>query len=373
MRQRFCHVKLMLTIVAILSINNSFAVNRYGSDLLFRMAKSLQIKEVLDSLSEDIYIAFRYYDNHPLTVVVNNGTVEHIGYTIFSKDLRDAMQSPAFDFLERYALEADLPIKSSKSFDRQMFEDGVHFSSGTIHTLKGIYSDSTLDFSMENMQNKMCRAVWHHGKIPFCSVSFPVDYNLFHGVDLVESQRRLVEELYIADVKQSINSEVTKDQLVKIFEPNYYVLQGDSIYIAQLTDNKYFREVGNDKYQLLFSETYPVESFANLLTTNSIENTIQVSIKLVLYDFKSAEIDIPLAQLLTFFKNKGCKAYFGVIDKKDDSMDVELLLTKQDEGYCHIIKLTCDINSLKDRSGYIHGRMNCYIPISKVKSLFGNP
>lgn len=372
MIQRFRHIDLVLTIAIVLSPSNAFAENRYGSDVLDLIAKSLQIKSTIDTLSDDTYIAWRGYNNHPLTVIVRNRTVEHIGYTIFSKELRYAMHSPTFDFLERYALEADIHVNRTKDFERQMFEDEVHFSVGSIHSLKNIYGDSTLNFSFDNLQDKVCRLKWLRNNDLFCSVSFPVDYNLYHGMDIAESQRRLAEDLLHTVASQSTTEKVTKEELLKLFEPNYYVMQGDSIYVAQLTDNKYFKEVNEGVYQLIFSDKYPVESFANLLTTNSIENDIQAYIKLILYDFKSTVINIPLTQLLTYFNRQGCKAYFGFIGKNDESIEVELLLTKQDEGYCHVIKLLCDINSIKKKTGIFQGRMNCFIPVSKIKSLFGN-
>lgn len=45
-------------------------------------------------------------------------------------------------------------------------------------------------------------------------------------------------------------------------------------------------------------------------------------------------------------------------------------MLKRDEGYGHAIKLTFNTANVTSKSGTITGRMNCYIPISKVKFLF---
>ena len=163
---------------------------------------------------------------------------------------------------------------------------------------------------------------------------------------------------------------ISKEQLEKLFEPNYFVLKGDSFYVASLNSNNYYVEQVQNQYKLLFSDRHPIESFANLLTTNSIDNDIRADIKLVMYDFKSERVDVPLSCLLNYFMLKGCKAYFGMIERNADTYTAELLMLKRDEGYCHTIKLMFNAANISSRSGVVTGRMNCYIPISKVKFLF---
>lgn len=370
MKQRFSHLGFWLTILLAMPLV-SFAKNRYQSDLLAQMAESLQMKAVLDTMSDGSYIAQSKYKSHPLTVIVNHGEVEHIGYSVFTEEMRDGMPSPIYNFLERYALQADLPLKRIKTVERQLFEDDVTFTTGTIQTLASIWGQNGIGFTLENRQDKMCRATWTKDGKAYCSVCFPVNYNLYHGTDLVENQRRLVDDLrHVSDAKIGTAKELSKEQLTKLFEPNYFVLKNDSFYVASLNSNNYYVQEYDEQYKLLFSDRYPIESFANLLTTNSIDNEIQAQIKLVMYDFKSEVIKIPLVNFLHYFMQKGCQAYFGVIDRKDDDYTAELLMLKRDEGYCHSIKLTFNTGNVSSRSGIVTGRMNCYIPISKVKFLF---
>lgn len=370
MKQIFRKVGLGLAVLLVLPLASS-AKNRYQSDLLAQMAESLQMKNVLDTLGNGSYIAQRTYKNHPLSIIVVDGEVEHVGYSIFSEEMRANMPSPIYNFLERYALQADLPLKRIKTVENQLIEDDVTFTDGNIYKLSSVWTMEGVGFSVENRQDKMCRATWTQNGKPFCSVCFPVNYNLYHGTDLVENQRRLVEDLRRASSSVSTDGKkISKEQLDKLFEPNYFVLKGDSFYVATLTSNNYYVEDGNDQYKLLFSDKHPVESFANLLTTNRIDNEIQANIKLVMYDFKSEMVCVPLASLLEYFMSKGCKAYFGMIDRKGDTYTAELLMLKRDEGYCHTIKLTFNTENVSSRSGAVTGRMNCYIPISKVKFLF---
>ncbi len=40
------------------------------------------------------------------------------------------------------------------------------------------------------------------------------------------------------------------------------------------------------------------------------------------------------------------------------------------EGYCHIIKITAPVSSIGNEDGEFKARMNPFIPISKISSLF---
>lgn len=345
--------------------------NRYHSDILVRMSDVLQMRATLDTLQNGVYVAWQTYKGKPLTVIVNDKEVEHIGYTIFSDEIRRAAPISVLNFLERYALELSLPLQGIKTVERRMFEDEVRFSVGGIEVLSELWEKKDLCFSLKSEHDRFYKATWTlYGNV-LCSLSFPKSYNLLHGMDLVESQRRLAEELRLAS--SSVLGEemhVDAQHLVKMFEPNCFLLKGDSIYLASLNNDTYYIKGEDNKFHLLFSEKHPLKSFSNLLTTNSIENDIQAMIKLVLYDFKNEIIRVPLVNMLNYFRNKGCRAYFGVIQSDKQYHTAELLLLNEQEGYCHVIKLAFNTSHVSSRAGIISGRMNCYVPVPKIKFLF---
>ena len=93
MKQIFREIGLGLAILLVMPLA-SYAKNRYQSDLLAQIAESLQMKAMLDTMSNGSYIAQQAYMSHPLSIIVNDGEVEHIGYSIFSKEMRSGMPSP---------------------------------------------------------------------------------------------------------------------------------------------------------------------------------------------------------------------------------------------------------------------------------------
>ena len=211
MKQIFCKIGLGLTVLLVLPFASS-AKNRYQSDLLSQMAESLQMKTVLDTLSDGSYIAQQSYKSYPLSIIVSGGEVEHIGYSIFSKEMRAIAPSPVYNFLERYALQANLPLKRTKSVERQLYEDDVIFTVGNIYKLSSIWAMPNVNFSIDNREDRICRATWDQNGKVFCSVCFPVNYNLYHGTDLVENQRRLLDDLRrVSVIQPKVDRGISKD------------------------------------------------------------------------------------------------------------------------------------------------------------------
>ena len=92
MKQIFRKIGLGLAILLAMPLA-SYAKNRYQSDLLAQIAESLQIKNVLDTMSNGSYIAQRTYKSHPLSIIVEDGEVEHIGHS----DVLGAIMSLGFE------------------------------------------------------------------------------------------------------------------------------------------------------------------------------------------------------------------------------------------------------------------------------------
>lgn len=85
------------------------------------------IKPQIDKLTDGCYYDVFSYKNRPLTVVVDNDEVVHVGYTIFSPMQREFVGRDIADFIERYWLSTDLPLKRLKTVEQQMREDRVVF------------------------------------------------------------------------------------------------------------------------------------------------------------------------------------------------------------------------------------------------------
>ncbi|MBQ8673067.1 MAG: hypothetical protein IJ511_03305 [Bacteroides sp.] len=346
------------------------AQNSYRADVLTRMAESLQLSAQLDTLKDGCYTHEYAYKKQPLTVVVEKGVVTHIGYTIFSTRQRTLLKSPVYDFLERYTLAAALPMKREKTVEKQLAEDDIAFSEGTFATLNKLVGDTTLNVTIDNLNDKRYKVSWYKGEKLRCSVDFPIDYDLLHGTEMVENERRIAEGMKKVVPGKVEPLQVKREQLFTTFQPNYYVMTGESYYTDLLNTNRYYEKAPDGQFQLIFNRKYPMESLANLLTTLELENGFEVKVRLKMYDFKEDNFSVSLAQFVNYFLQQGCTLYFGIISFEENTAVCQLVARNIEEGYCHTMKVTCDVEQLLDKKGSMTVRLNSYIPTSRIKNLF---
>lgn len=369
MKLRFCFIGLLFAIWCV-KASSMVTYSRYQTDLLTSMAESLELSAQLDTLKNGCYKSQFFYKNRPLNVCVRNNRVSHIGYLLFSDRQRQALNSPVYDFLERYTLAADLPLARKKTNNKQLVEDDINFTKGTFASITKLVGDTTLNLSIDNLNNKRYKVSWYKEKELFCSVDFPIGYDLLHGTEMIENERRIVEDIMHNPLPAIQPSTVKRDQLLSTWQSNYFILPGESYYVDQLNTNRYYEKLSDGHFKLIFNQRYPLESLANLLTTLELENDFQLSVRLKKYDYNEENFNVSLSQFISYFLQQGCVPYFGVMSYEDTIAVCQLVMRNSDEGYCHVMKLTFDVEQLIDRKGKMVVRMNSFIPTSKIKYLF---
>ena len=113
-----------------------------------------------------------------------------------------------------------------------------------------------------------------------------------------------------------------------------------------------------------------METMANLVTGVEPENSFVLDVKLIKYGFQKEQFQIPLRRWIAFCLQTGCKPYFGAERQEDNQIVGELLMHNKELGYCHVMKLTFDSSIFGKKIGTIQARLNSYVRISNIKSLF---
>lgn len=350
---------------------NAMAGNGYSTDLLERMATAMNITARLDTLSDGIYYRHLIYNNRNITVIVSNHEISHIGYAVFTPSVREALNSPVCNFLERYALEISLPLKRERSVTRQLDEDGVFFRNGDFSFFKQLENDTTYNVSVDNLNGKRYSVSWSkEGKDAF-SVNFPVEHDLLVGTEMIENERRIMQDIP-KQSKKVRSFQLADSSLLKMnaWQNKYYVIPGDYYYAKQLNSNLYFENSGKKGYCLFYNANFVQESLTNMMTTGAIENDYDLQIRLVKYGFVQDTIVVKLNQWINYCVDKGCFGYFGVNSIEKGVADCVLVMKNPNMGYIHSMRLSMDVSTLEDRKGFIDARLNCYIPIARILYLF---
>ncbi|MCM1332956.1 MAG: hypothetical protein NC248_10145 [Bacteroides sp.] len=342
-------------------------VVNYATDRLERIASMLRIGAAVERGETDFT-----HNGNQVRVVRNNDVVTHIGYSLFVNNERELFDFPVFDFLERSALEADLPgILKDVTVERSLEEDGVRYANGDLRSLLTVAPDKTLSLAIENPDGRNYLLRWTDaaGNVAY-AVTFPIFYDLLHGTEMKENERRLWEGLSRHSIVHRDTLQVDASMLIESPDSAVLVLEGDQYYFPENNSNRYYESVDSATFKLVCSADHPLYSLANLVTSTEIVNNYKVRVRLVGYDYSDKYFTMPLSEFVDYFISKGCKPYFGVIEADDKKITALLSMKNEKEGYCHNIRLTAPSSIINIENGEITARITPYIPISRILSLF---
>lgn len=368
MKNSISHLPLILLLLCICTSGIN-AQNRYNTDLLERMAEALSQKQIIMQWEEGEHDDKLSYRGKPLTVIIADGEVQHIGYRLFNAEERRKMPSPVYNFIERYALALDLPLKREKTDTRQIAEDHISFSTGTFSSLFG----TKQDLAIEMHDGRDYTVSWKEQGKTSCCMNFPADYTLLHGSEMMENERRLSSQILRHKVRNdSVAPVVTRKQLMPTWQNNYFILSGESYYMDQLNTNLYYERISEreDAFRLVYNERYPLESLANLFTTTWIPNSFILGITLCKYGHSKESFEVPLTQWTDYCLKQGCKPYFGVISYDGETATCSLIMRNEACGYNHILKASMPMEQFPERRGLITARLYAYVPTYNIKYLF---
>lgn len=370
--KRFIHI--FTIVVTFLSTSTVvMATNGYDTDLLKAMAIAMGVDHRLETLSDGCYYRHILYSNRPVTVEIQQGNVTHIGYSLFTQTQKDFLKSPVCNFLERYSLEIALPLQCEKSVARQLEEDGIFFRQGSFDSFRQIEQDTSYQIKIENLNDKRYTASWSKDGNEFLAINFPIEHELLAGCNMIERERRLIEGVRNTEPDSQRKPPLDDNTALQpSWQGKYYILQGDTYYLAQLNSNKYYvenKEGRDGAYQLLYDSDFVAESLANLFTTVEIPNDYKMELRVRKYGLKEDTIYVSLNQWTAFCLKEGCVPYFGIA-KSEKDVECEIVMRNKGMGYCHVVRAVIDSENLEDRHGLIKARVVPYVPTSRIKYLF---
>ncbi len=354
---------------------HGIAQNSYRTDLLKLIADKCKLHQKLDSIKDGEHIQCAQFRNQPITAIVENKRVTHIGYSIFSSEQRAGFGKVVCNFLERYLLELDIPTRDNVSASQRMIEDRVKIVKGKLdlQQLRQLCLDTTICINLQTINDSEYTMGWRRDSVWQNIISFPIEYNLLFGTDMDESERRLSEEIERTSIITDSIVISNMGGIVKAWQDNYYILKGDSYILPNLNANQYLWKDSLGQLKPIYNKVYPIESLANLFTSNLIHNDFIIEIKLRKYGFKTDTLNVPLKKWISYCKQTGCKPFFGIITlEKEGVTSCELIMHNSEMGYNHIMKLSFPMTIFKKLKGRIPARLNSYVNSSRIKNIFAD-
>ena len=339
----------------------SGAVPPFRSDRLEAMADALD-KAGIAALPDGEHQLF--LAGATVLVVKKSGTVEHIGYALFSEEQRTLTGAVIGNFLERYSLEANLPVQREKTLDVQLLEDGVSFPrGGDLNSLLKLSREPGLPLRLSQMGGRKYLLEWGS----FAMV-FPSDAELLLGRGQAENDRRLPEELAAAPAPTTPplpSSETLTKRPDGLLEEQlgWYYLPG-------LNANRYFTALPNGSLQAVDTPAHPSETMANMLAGLVEPGAITVQIKRSVYGLHQDYFTISLRALSGYARQFGCTPYWGLIAQDEELLEGELILRNEAAGFNHVLRLQVPYTVLAAKEGCIQARLTPFVPTHSLKYLF---
>lgn len=322
------------------------AQNRYATERLRGIAKAMGLSESVEALPDGDYREGLAYASHPLHVIVGDGEVRHIGWSLPPGH----ESSPVFCFVERASLEKDL-YKADALPAEWNCPDQAFYASGNIKNVLSA-GDADLSYTCSNVQGRQYQVSWSKaGGKELCAMVFPISYELISGATLREIEGALYAQL--------TSLEATDEELVGCGSPTteeetdgYIAVRGPSRAGSLLENAIYFSDGGDEgERELLFDEQLPLQSLANAVSTTVASRGVTANVKMMMYgaDGRNRRFTMPLSALVGYFLQQGCTPYFGHMDgdpSKGEEIAAAVKMVNPDLGYVHLLKVKADPKGL---------------------------
>ena len=256
-----------------------------------------------------------------------------------------------------------------KPVDTYLREEKIAFLQGGFSQLQAALADSAaIEISL--VDGKRYAVSFFRGDQRTVIISYPASYQLILGTTLMEAENRLFEDVWRTPLPKAEEHQVVEELLQQMGTSAVYLLAGSNYVLPELNTNRYYVKNEHGKFELLYSEDLPLETMANLTTGTDIDNQLMLDIRMVKYGYRTEDATVPLRQWVAFGIEQGCTPFFGVISSEEGKVVCEYVMQNEALGYAHVMKFEFNPSILVDRKGNMSARLNSYVPISNVKSLF---
>lgn len=256
-----------------------------------------------------------------------------------------------------------------KPVDTYLREEKIAFLQGGFSQLQAALADSAaIEISL--VDGKRYAVSFFRDDQRTVIISYPASYQLILGTTLMEAENRLFEDVWRTPLPKAEEHQVVEELLQQMGTSAVYLLAGSSYVLPELNSNRYYVKNEHGKFELLYSEDLPLETMANLTTGTDIDNQLMLDIRMVKYGYRTEDATVPLRQWVAFGIEQGCTPFFGVISSEEGKVICEYVMQNEALGYAHVMKFEFNPSILVDRKGNMSARLNSYVPISNVKSLF---
>lgn len=350
----------------------AYAQERYATSQLRSIAEKTGI-----TISRDngFHYAAARWNKLPVSLAVEDGVVTHIGYALFTPWQRQHLPEAQCNFIERLLLTSDIDGFYGKTFSRHLLEEKISLDKGSLNDLRALTLDTSFFFQTSIENDK--RHIWNWYVYTAntsvqrtITLSYPADANLILGATVNELEDNLPSAARRFKATFGEEQELATSLYQPVATTPLYMVSGDIFFIPELNSNRYYILDTAGRFRLTQGQGWVCEEMANMATGTELESDIALEVQLVKYGFRTETFRLPLRQWVAWCLGQGCRPYFGIMSNENGLITAELVMNNPGLGYAHVMKLTFSAETVKSGNGVAKARLNSYVPMSNVKSLF---
>ncbi len=348
-------------VVSAMPVYRTQRIARVARELHLVLPESAGVDTRMDSVMS--------YKGHPIHVCINAfGEVEHVGYRIFSQEVRESFREyPVLDFLERYLLEQDLNIKDPGFYSRSNL---VRCNKGNLSMLLRDLKD--VEISVDFVSRRYYWFSCKRGN-EVLEVEVPADAQLLLATNSKEQEEIFERELYYVKASATF-PDYTNEWKAKVDVENtdpIYVVNEGTYLSKEIRSDLYLTQKGG-VHTLLCDTLQPVKSIANMMLTGASAQDVPVQLTVDKYGNVRTTYTISLSKLISLLKSEGCQPYIGVKGKKDNKLTCTLFLFNEELAYDHVFTLQVPYSVLTGGTDPVTAICYLYVPLQNVTEGFFN-
>lgn len=345
---------------------------QYVSRKIQQMAEMLQLHTLPGK--DTLMVVPSLVPNKDVIFAYNGkGELEHLGFSLFSKEVKDMLDRKICNFLERILLELLLQGDREgicfklKEYHMQMYMDGVDYMQKNLWTLSHLLKNMEMpvNFVFKHEAGK-ASALWSFGTHSL-QLDFPLYRELIEGTDKKESDMELYDRIQGVSF-MIIDCEDEKVNVELLQEKNgVYVLPGTKFEIKELSSDRYYIKHDNG-FELIFHQNYPEYSLNNLFFSCTRSKDVTLHLKHRQYGRFTPEISIPLVNFLDFMKKDFILNCHTGYDKRGN-LQTLVVMNHKNLNFVHLLRVSVSKEKLFEPGLVLEGDFYSNIPQHYIKNL----
>lgn len=352
------------------------AAPRFRTRCLETLAKAMKMEFPSElGVNADNDSTWRFKGRNLRVRTNHYGDISHIGYKLFDSNWARQYESRALlDFIERYALEQDVPVEGMDKAEYSSRKN-ITFLQGNASLLKHLSSDQPL--LIKEKERRFYHVEWGEKDSLKVRMHIPADYQVIVGANAIE-----LEEIFERDLKRTSQA-LFPDSLPESwadgtcsYSEQFCIVSNGCYLSEQIRSDLYLCKASEKeresrrKYVMRMDKAKPFQTITNMLLTGYADRKIPLRLTIDKYGYSTATLDTFLQQVLRYFFQEGCRPYLGVKTYDRNTMTATLFALNSKMGYNHMLSMEVPLSILSEGRGEIKGKVYLYTPLQNITEKF---